>query len=231
MAGWTKAQYDASYSIRVERYFGGHPSRAGRPEVRLHYHEWVIKPILVRRWLNIVPLLTPAIDSDDFVLIIGAGFGWGVRALRTQIGCEAIGTDTSTYIQTEKSSDDSAEISAAITAAGLDPTTGRGLELLGFVRSPGSRAKELVLDEDLLTAASRSNVIAALGSNPTFICWEDLVDDSMSDQDVLDLIAPIEPAAARKFFIYTPTAARSAQDLATLSGHRVIIADFQSVVH
>lgn len=223
----TKADFDAAYSFRVERYLGGHPNT--RSEVRINYHEWSMKPIMVNRWLNIVPLLQPSITSNDFVLIIGAGFGWGVRALRTQIGCAAIGTDISTYIQGVKDGDDTNEISDKITEVGLDPTTGRGLEVLTAVRTPGARAKELVLNEDLSTVESRANIVAALGDNPTFICWEDMIDDSMSDQDILDLIAPIESAAARKFFIYKPTENRSAQDLATLSGHRVITTDFQSV--
>lgn len=233
MAAWTKAQYDAAYSFRVERYMprapAGNVPGIHREGVRINYHEYSMRPIMVARWRGVLPLITPNIDSSDRVIVIGAGFGWGVRGLRQRIGCSAIGTDTSPYIQAEKSSDDSTEISAKITAVGLDPTSGRGLEILNFVRTPGSRAKELVLDEDLTTVASRQTVATALGGNPTFICWEDLVDDSMTDQDVLDLVAIVAASSARKFFIYTPTAARSGQDLATLTGHRVITTDFQSV--
>jgi len=184
---------------------------------------------MVARWRGVLPLITPSITPADFVLVIGAGFGWGVHGLRQRIGCAAIGTDTSAYIQSVKATSDAAEISANITAVGLDPTTGRGLEILNFVQTPGSRAKELVLDEDLSTVESRQAVMDALGGNPTFICWEDLVDDSMTDADVTDLVALVAASAARKFFIYTQTANRSAQDLATLSGHRVITTDFQSV--
>jgi len=226
MAGWTKAQYDEAYSFRVERYLKGAlvGSIPGihRPEVRINYHAYSMRPIMVARWQKILPILAPAITPADFVLIIGAGFGWGVRALRQQLGCAAIGTDISTYVQAEKGNDDSAEISAAITAVGLDPTTGRGLEVLIAVRTPGARAQELVLDEDLATQGSRNRVRNALGDNPTFICWEDIVDDDMTDQDILDMIAPILSAAAKKFFIYKPTANRSAQQLATLTGQRVV---------
>ncbi len=234
MAGWTKAQYDAAYSFRVERYM---PTRAPagnvpgihRPEVRINYHEYSMRDIMVSRWTGVLPLLTPSIGPSDRVIVIGAGFGWGVRGLRQQIGCDAIGTDVSPYIQVIKDTDDTAEIRDKIAFVGLDPTSGYGLDILNFARTPGNRAKELVLDEDLSTVQSRQNVATALGGNPTFICWEDLVDDSMTDQDVLDLVALVAASAARKFFIYTPTVSRSAQDLATLSGHRVITTDFQSV--
>lgn len=220
MSAWTKTDYDTAYSIRVERHFDGHP--ASRPKVRLHYHEWAIKPIMVNRWRQILPVLAPAITVSDRVLIVGAGFGWGVRALRNRIGCSAIGTDTSPYIQAEKSNDDSAEVNAAISAAGLDPTTGRGAFLRGQIRTAGARAKELVLDEDMSTAVSRQRIRAALGGNPTWIIPEDIVDDNMTDIEITVLAGFFDQSTAKKVWLYTPTAARTSEQLNILTGHKVI---------
>lgn len=222
LAAWTKADFDSTYSIRIERYFGSHESRAGRPEVRLNYHEWAIKPLMVNRWREILKVLTPAITTDDRVLIVGAGFGWGVRALRNRINCTAIGTDTSSYIQTEKNNNDAAEVDAAITAVGLDPTVGRGLFLREAVRTTGARAKELVLDEDMTTKGSRQRIRNALGGNPTWIIAEDLVGDAMTDAEISTLAGHFDKSTARKVWLYTPTKSRSAQALATLTGHKVI---------
>jgi len=196
MAAWTKSDFDASYSFRVERHMGGHPNT--RPEVRINYHEYFMRPIMVARWKGILPIITPAIDASDRVLIVGAGFGWGVKALRNRIGCSAIGTDTSVYIQAEKDSDDSVEIGAA------------------------ARAKELVLNEDMSTQESRQAIGAALGGAPTWICTEDMVTDGMTDAEILTMVTLFDQSTAKKFWIYTPSGFRTAQDLATLTGHRVI---------
>jgi len=150
------------------------------------------------------------------------GFGWGVKALRNRIGCSAIGTDTSVYIQAEKDSDDSVEIGAAITAVGLNPTSGRGLEVLNKVSTVGARAKELVLNEDMSTQESRQAIGAALGGAPTWICTEDMVTDGMTDAEILTMVTLFDQSTAKKFWIYTPSGFRTAQDLATLTGHRVI---------
>ena len=228
MAGWTKSQYDGAYSFRVERYLGGHPNT--RPEVRLNYHEHFMRPIMVERWKGILSVVAPAIKSSDRVLIVGAGFGWGVRALKNRIGCVAIGIDTSTYIQSTKDTDDRAEIEAKIIAVGLDPTSGRGLEILNFCRTAGNRSKELVLDEDMASPESRQRIGTALGGSPTWICVEDIVDDSMTDAEIVTLAENLDRSSARVFWTYTITRNRSAQDLATLTGDRVIThGDFELV--
>ena len=218
----TKTDFDTAYSIRVERHFGSHSSRAGRPEMRLHYHEWALKPMMVERWRRTLQVVTPAIKAADRVLIIGAGFGWGIRALRNRIGCAAIGTDTSPFIQAEKGSDDSVEVDDAVTTAGLDPTTGRGLFLRNAVRTPGSRAKELVLDEDMATVESRQAIATALGGGPTWMIMEDIVDDSMLDAEIVTLVGHLNQSTAKKFWMYTPTVARSSEDLNALTGHKVL---------
>lgn len=220
MSSWTKADYDAAYSFRIERYLGGHPNT--RDEVKINYHEYSMRPIMVARWRGILSVVTPAITPADFVLIVGAGFGWGVRALKNRLGCAAIGIDTSDYIQNAKATSDQVEISAKIIAVGLDPTTGRGFEILNFCRTPGFRAKEIVLNEDMSTPESRQRIVTALGGNPTWICVEDIVDDSMTDAEITTLATRLDQSSAKVFWTYTVTQNRTAQDLATLSGDRVI---------
>lgn len=222
MAAWTKAEFDTAYSIRVERHFGSHPGRTGRPEMRLHYNEWAIKPIMDRRWTELLKVISPPILTSDRILIVGAGFGWGVRALLERVSCTAIGTDISPYIQAEKAGDDAVEVDAAITTAGLNPTTGRGLFLRDRIRTTGQRAKELVLDEDMSTQQSRQNITGALGGAPTWIIPEDLVNDDMTDAEIVTLAGYLDQSSAKKVWLYTPTTARTSEALNVLTGHKII---------
>jgi len=220
MAGWTKAQYDAAYSFRVERYLGGHPM--SRPEVRINYHEFSMKPILEERWRRTTAVLAPAIGPGDRVLVIGAGFGWGVRAIIRRTGATAIGIDNSAYIQGEKGNDDTAEIEAAITAVGLDPSSARGLEIIAAVATPGPRAKVEILDEDMATPESRQRIATALGGAPTWMVVEDIVDDAMTDTEITTLAGRLDNSTAKKVWLYTRTAARTSEQLNALTGHKVI---------
>lgn len=217
---WTKADFDAAYSMQVERRF--RPPRNTPTPMRLHYHEWAIKPLMDRRWTELLKVIAPPILTSERILIVGAGFGWGVRALLERVSCTAIGTDISPYIQGEKAGDDSAEVSAAITAAGLDPTTGRGLELFGLVRTTGDRAKEIVLDEDITTAASRTAIESNLGGTPTRIFAEDLVSADTTDAEITALAGDLDQWPSRKTWLYTPSPSRSSEQLAALTGHQVI---------
>lgn len=218
MAGWTKADFDAAYSFRVERYLGGHPNT--RKEVRLNYHEWVMRPIIANRWRRILTLLP--ISSSDAVVLVGTAFGWGVSELKEMTGCTAIGTDISEYIQAEKDNDDSIEVDAAISAVGLDRGTGRGLELHEAIRTPGPRAKELVLDEDMASKASRGRIASALGTNPTWIIVEDLIGLQMTDDEIVELAGYLDKWNAKKIWLYTSTPSRTPQDIAKLTGHMCI---------
>jgi len=222
MGHWTKADYDAAYSIRVERRFGSDPSRAGRPEMRLHYNEWAIKPLMNKRWTELLKVILPPILKNERILIVGSGFGWGVRALLERVSTTVIGVDASPYIQGEKAGDDSVEVDAAIVEVGLDPMTGRGLFLRNQVITTGDRAKEIVLDEDLTTVASRAAIQSNLGGRPTRVYVEDVVDDAMTDAEIQTLAGDIDQWPARNTWLYTATPARSPEDLNTLTGHQVI---------
>lgn len=224
MAGWTKADYDAAYSVRVERYLpGGVPK--DRPEVNLNYHRWSITPVMVRRWQRIVPLL--GITPSDNVCVVGAGFGWGVEQLVNISGCTAVGLDISDYIQAEKGNTEEAELRALVTSYGLDPDSGRGLEIMNFVYDGQPRANVIVLNEDMQTNQSRNRIRQALNNNwPNIIIFEDIVDDNTTDAEIVqasnaaNLIAG-NPAV---YWLYThaPGSIRSPDDIATLTGDIVI---------
>jgi hypothetical protein len=98
---WTKADYDAAYLCRVDRYFNrDNPEVAQDPaqtsEVLLHYHRFFMRPILASMWARLAPILN--IAATENVLIIGAGFGWGVEAFIAETGCTTVGIDVSDYI-------------------------------------------------------------------------------------------------------------------------------------
>lgn len=165
MAGWTKADFDENYSIRVERYMpGGGPGPSeGRKEVRLCYHRAVIKPMLETYWKNLVPSVYD-IKRGDTVVVVGAAFGWGVEALIALTGANVVGIDISDYVARAKDTDESDEIDACIKLVGLDPTQGRGLEIKNTYYTPGPRCTTTVLQEDMETPESRKRVLKALNS-------------------------------------------------------------------
>jgi hypothetical protein len=224
MAGWTKADYDAAYKIRVERYFGGHPS--GRPEVKVNYHRWGMQPILAARWAKLVPAL--GLGSTDQICVVGAGFGWGVDALIAESGATCVGVDISDYIAAEQGNTEETELRAIVVAAGLDPDTGRGLELMGHIYDGQSRSNIVILQTDMSTANERQQIRTALGGNwPSHVIFEDIVDDTMTDTDIINARNAGNGFGGTQtlYWIYTPTAARSAQALATLTGNVVALGD------
>lgn len=153
MAGYTKEQFDSLYSHRCERYLSK-IIRGSRPEVRLNYHSHFMRPILDNWWNNIVPDILN-IASSDKVIIMGSGFGWGVDRLIALTGCEAVGVDTSDYVDTDKATSEDVDLVAAIRKEGLDETVGRGLEIFNAYSNPCPRTTATIYKESLITAASR----------------------------------------------------------------------------
>ncbi len=184
MPGYSKQDFDSQYSIRLQ-ILNPITGNYDRSKVSLHYHRAVIKVgISDARWAKIWPILN--IRNTDRVVIIGAGFGWGVESLIAMTGCTAIGTDISDHIANVKDTDERSEIEAAIVEAGLDPLTGDGLKAFDAAFTPGPRAKSNVLIEDMTSKKSRNNIKKAIGNlNPTWIITEDMVSD-FADQELLN---------------------------------------------
>ena len=220
---WNKTDFDANYRWRVERYYGGHPNT--RREVVVHYNKWAMAPLAAARWAILQPVLN--ILATDEVIVVGAGFGWGVDAIIAETSATVVGIDISQYIADEQASTEEAEIRAAITAATLDPDTGRGAELLAILYDGQPRSNVIILQEDAATNGSRQNIRAALGGvNPSVVVYEDIIDDDWTDQDILNARNAGNGfgGTQRLIFVYKGTAARTHQDLFDLlPGTREVI--------
>lgn len=175
---WTKELYDQAYEFDAEPE--GHPNT--RPGIRLHYNRYVMYPEMLRRAQALVEIL--GITPADRVLIIGCGFGWTAEAM-AGLGYNVVGTDVSPYIQSNKDLSEDAEISSAISATGLSPTSGEGLVHFNRLKGDGTRTRAKVLNEDSLTTRSRNAVKRELG-DPTVVITEDLV-TSLSDSECATL--------------------------------------------
>jgi hypothetical protein len=220
MAGYTKEQYDALYSFRVCRYFGGRAP--GEAPVYIHYHRYSVAPILVQRWANMAPILN--IASTESVLIVGAGFGWGVEAFIAETGCTTIGIDISDYVDVEKANTEEAEIRQAIIDAGFDPDSGKGQAILNGVCDFQPRANVVVLNEDMQTNTSRNAIRSALGGWPTVCIVEDLVDDTTTDAEITQVnnAMTLFAGSQRVIWTFNGLPSRTMQDLQTLTGAEVI---------
>lgn len=222
---WDKAAFDAAYQFYPETHMpGGAPST--RPLITCHYHKWAMKPVLAYMYSQALPLM--GLDPSAPTVVVGAGFGWGIEALRDQGFTNLCGIDISAYVQTEMDATEEAEIRAQIVAGGLDPDTGRGAEILAFLNDgqPRRDPSIIVLNEDMQTNTSRQNIRAALGNNwPSQIIMEELVDDSVTDQEITFANNAANNFAGTQtiWFIYSQgDNIRTAQDLATLTGSNVI---------
>ncbi len=228
MAGWTKADYDNAYRFRVERYFGGHPNT--RPEVVSHYHKWGIQPILANMWSVLAPILN--IASTEHVCIVGAGFGWGVDAFIAETGATTVGIDISDYIAAEQAGTEEVELRAEIVTAGLNPDAGRGLEIMGHIYDGQPRSNVVVLQNDAASGPQRTAIRNALGGNwPSVVIYEDIVNDTTTDQEIVDARNSGNGfgGTQRLIWIYSGTPTRSQADLQTLAtGSEVISHDGQS---
>lgn len=218
MAGWTKADFDAAYKFLPESRMGGWP--AGQVPISVHYVRAFVEPIIRARWENIVPGILN-ITAADHVVIIGAGFGWGVEVLVSMTGANVVGVDISDYIESDQSVDEIADWDAAITLAGLDPAGPRGLEIKAAFHTPGPRSNVVVLKESMKTNQSRNKVRQALGNNiPTHIITEDTI-QLFSDAEIAEFVADIDPIGAQVSHINGGTP-RTNLELAALTGHKCI---------
>ena len=172
---WTKELYDLAYRLDAEP--DGHPNT--REGITLHYNRYVLYPEMVRRAQAFISIL--GLTTADRILLVGCGFGWTAEAL-TGMGYTVIGTDISPFIQGNKSLSEDEDISAAISAVGLDPTQGNGLTHFHRLRGDGVRTRANVLNEDSSSNSSRNRVRNALGSNPTIAITEDIV-TSLTDSE------------------------------------------------
>lgn len=223
MAGWTKAQYDAAWSFRVERHM---PTRAptgsvpgiDRAGVVVHYHKLAMQGLMANMWASVQPVLN--ILTTDHLCIVGAGFGWGVDATIVEVApANIVGIDISDYIAAEQGNTEEAELRAEVALVGLDPDTGRGLEIMNFIFDGQPRSNVVVLQNDAASGPQRAAIRVALGGNwPSVVVYENIVDDTWTDQDIINARNSGNGfgGTQRLIWIYKPTPSRSAQDMIDL---------------
>jgi hypothetical protein len=218
VAGWTKAEFDAAYKFLPESRMGGRP--AGTEPVRLHYVRAFVEPILRARWEQIVPAILN-ITAADHVVIIGAGFGWGVEILAELTGANVIGLDVSDYIQAEKGTDEIADYDTAMIAAGLDPNGPRAMAIKAKYAKPGARSNIVVLNEDMRDNQSRNAIRRTLGNQtPTHLVTEDSI-QLFDDAAIAEFVARVAPVGAQVSHIHGGKP-RTNVELNALTGHKCI---------
>ena len=158
----------------------GHPNtRAG---ISLVYSRHQVVPELRRRWAWLVPLL--GLTSASSIVLVGAAWGYSMEILESDYGItRAIGLETSSGIRGKLNQSEDAEIAAAITAVGLNPASGEGLDraiklggvMKGYPRSPKQGS---ILDEGMVNPGSRNrvrNAIQALGGTSWDVISENVL--------------------------------------------------------
>lgn len=149
----TKADFDGAYSIRLERYTGGHPNT--RAEFRGNYERRALFSTTIPQldpttaeWANIVAHFNWSLTTS--ILIVGCGFGWTIEYLQSVGYASSWGTDTSIYIQADKDTVDPADG----VKRSLDPTRIHDAD----VSKPNNRG-QLILDT--VGAGNRFDVIVS----------------------------------------------------------------------
>lgn len=181
---WDKAMYDLAYDMGAEP--DGHPNTRG--EIRLHYHRYVLFPEMLRRAQFFVQQFS--LTAASRVLVVGCGFGWTAEAL-SALGIPTIGTEISSYIQTNKSLTEDADIAEAIAKVGLTAVAGEGLGHFNRLRGDGVRTRATVMEEDNMNNASRNRVKNGLGGSITLCITEDVL-TSLTDAECSSLRVAIE---------------------------------------
>lgn len=158
----TKADFDEDYSIGAE---SGLLRPNNRPEVRLNYNRFVMLPYCTRRAAFLASHF--AWPTDTTIVLAGAGFGWTAEMLEVNHGyTNVISIDTSPWVQSQKDTNEEAEIDAAIAAVGLDPANGEGLALKATLNADsGNRRRTArdILSEGANNNGSRNRIRQALG--------------------------------------------------------------------
>jgi hypothetical protein len=175
-------------------------------------------PLLTNRWTVLQAVLN--ILTTDHVCVVGAGFGWGVEAITVAANpANIVGIDVSNYITDNVATTEESEIRTEIAAAGLDPDTGRGAEILAFAYDGQPRSNVIVLNNDASTGPQRNEIRVALGgNNPSVVISEDIIDDSWTDTEIQQMRDAMNGfgGTQRLIFVYKGTQARTHQDVLDL---------------
>ena len=216
MSGWTKQDYADNYKNGVEQQMRPPCPTNIRRSVTVAYIRKFIEPYIQSRRDTLIDLLP--IRERDRVVMVGCGFGWGTEYLIEKTGCDAVGTDISDWIQSEKNNDESDEIMEEIVKVGLLAGSERAKQVLEFCLTPGTRAKSPVLNEHLLTSKSKARLCAAFaGELPTWLITEDMIQEK-SDTEIVAWGGLMSPFRAKICHLHNGKP-RTNEQLYELTGH------------
>lgn len=152
-----------------------------RPHVRLSYHRTVLMRLAEDQAQAYIRVL--GWQTAQKIGFIGCGFGWTVERLVNNHGfTNIVGADTSTFVQTNKSGTEEADINAAIVAIGLSPLVGDGAAIKAKLFDGGPRSRVPILNQSGATAQSRAAIKQAAGGNLDIAFTEDVL-EAWSDAD------------------------------------------------
>lgn len=187
----TKADYDSEYNVGAEGKWG-HPGT--RQEIRLHYSRIWMMPTIQARAQGIATAMG-WVAPGPVLVVVGAGFAWLAEAFEGLGFTRVVGIDVSPYIQTDKTASVETDLDAAITAVGLNPASGEGLERKQMIMAeynvtpgPKTRASRGCLNQTGSTQQSRNAVRSALGlsgnTQPDWLLTENVI-ERMTDAEVI----------------------------------------------
>ncbi|MHC4715270.1 MAG: hypothetical protein ACYTAN_18700 [Planctomycetota bacterium] len=186
-----------------ERWYVTMPRRISKPatetDITMHYS----RAALYDRAAELAVRLESAFGwtpPGGTIAMQGCGYGWTVEALEGRGYTRVVGADISTLIQGSQDDTEEAEIDAAITAAGMDPATGRGaLHKATLYTDPGpkGRSSRRVKDEDGLTQGSRNRLRSSVGLGPN----DDF--DWLLSEYLLETVSDAEAIAALPHYTNT----------------------------
>ncbi|HEX9569070.1 MAG TPA: hypothetical protein VF987_05270 [Rhodospirillales bacterium] len=131
------------------------------PEVTVNYLSCVLRP----GTYEIIDALIVALGMTpgQKVGVVGCGMGWELERL-VDLGFTVMGVETSAFVAAEKGGSEAADVDAALTAAGYDPSRGEGArQRAAMLAEPRCKVPTLILNEDVNTGRGRNVVRSALG--------------------------------------------------------------------
>lgn len=188
------ATFNTYYRLKGEK--DGTPNT--REPLILHYNRSVVYPIAAAKIEGVAAALGWS-PPGPTICILGAGYGYSAEALEALGYTAVVGVDTSTYIQSTKTTTETTEIEDAITGIGLDPNSGRGAILKtrhddGGARQRNSRgvlADDVTdIDNQTARAAQRAvrNALGLSGNQTPDVVMTELMLSSFTDAELTSLL-------------------------------------------
>jgi len=152
-------EYHDNHILGTGIYGGAYPNWQ---EVRLNFHRAGMMSVCDARARDLIDGL--GFTVKDTVLIVGAGFGWLAECLKIRLpGIMTVCTDISPWIHFAKNETETAEIDAAVRAAGILPGTEAYDAAMTALDDGGTRARETVENVDILDTVARKGLLNKYG--------------------------------------------------------------------